>query len=327
MNLNGNKNKKTVGIAVIAILLLAMPYIFRLVGFSYGILVLCFTTIYVIAVSGLDVNFGYCGQISMGHAAYFCIGAYGSAMLHQYFGIPVAFTMIIAAVLAAAMGALVAFPASKLVFHFLSLSTIAFAEIVYTLVLNSPGNITGNAVGMFTDSINLFGFTLKSNVAFYYFGLIMCALFLLVKYLLVNSRVGRAWVAIRENEDAADGMGVNVVKYKVIAFALSAFYTGFAGAMYAHLVKYIGPDTFTMKQSVMFITMMLFGGTGSIVGPIIGSAFILFITESLRAFEQYQMLIFGILLLIVVLAFPGGIYGVLKDFVKKIRSKGVKNAA
>ncbi len=327
MNLNGNKNKKTVGIAVIAILLLTMPYIFRLVGFSYGVLVLCFTTIYVIAVSGLDVNFGYCGQISMGHAAYFCIGAYGSAMLHQYFGIPVAFTMIIAAVLAAAMGALVAFPASKLVFHFLSLSTIAFAEIVYTLVLNSPGNITGNAVGMFTDSINLFGFTLKSNVAFYYFGLIMCALFLLVKYLLVNSRVGRAWVAIRENEDAADGMGVNVVKYKVIAFALSAFYTGFAGAMYAHLVKYIGPDTFTMKQSVMFITMMLFGGTGSIVGPIIGSAFILFITESLRAFEQYQMLIFGILLLIVVLAFPGGIYGVLKDFVKKIRSKGVKNAA
>ncbi len=327
IDLNKKKNNKTLSIAVVAILLLAMPYIFKLFGFSYGVLVLCFTTIYVIAVSGLDVNFGYCGQISMGHAAYFCIGAYGSAMLHQYCHIPVMITMILASVIAALMGAIVAFPASKLVFHFLSLSTIAFAEIVYTLVLNSPGNITGNAVGMFTDSISLFGLTLKSNYAFYYFGVVMCVLFLLVKYLLVNSRVGRAWIAIRENEDAADGMGVNVVKYKVIAFSLSAFYTGFAGAMYAHLVKYIGPDTFTMKQSVMFITMMLFGGTGSIIGPIIGSVFILFITESLRAFEQYQMLIFGFLLLAVVLAFPGGIYGVLKDGVKKIRRKGVKNAA
>ena len=319
-------NKLITSIAVAAILLL-LPIILSVTGNSYSILVLGFIIIYVIAVSGLDVNFGYCGQISMGHAAYYCIGAYGSVMLHHYFGIPVIITMILASILAAVLGAIVAFPASKLVFHFLSLSTIAFAEIVYTLVLNSPGKITGNAVGMFTDPINIFGYTLRSNTAFYYFGLVVCAVFLLVKWFLVKSKIGRAWIAIRENEDAAEGMGVNVVKYKVMAFAFSAFYTGFAGAMYAHLVNYIGPDTFTMKQSVMFITMMLFGGTGSILGPIIGSMFILLMTESLRVLEQYQMLVFGVILLAVVLAFPGGILGVVKDVIKKIKLKkgGVKN--
>ncbi len=319
-------NKLITSIAVAAILLL-LPIILSVTGNSYSILVLGFIIIYIIAVSGLDVNFGYCGQISMGHAAYYCIGAYGSVMLHHYFGIPVIITMILASILAAVLGAIVAFPASKLVFHFLSLSTIAFAEIVYTLVLNSPGKITGNAVGMFTDPINIFGYTLRSNTAFYYFGLVVCAVFLLVKWFLVKSKIGRAWIAIRENEDAAEGMGVNVVKYKVMAFAFSAFYTGFAGAMYAHLVNYIGPDTFTMKQSVMFITMMLFGGTGSILGPIIGSMFILLMTESLRVLEQYQMLVFGVILLAVVLAFPGGILGVVKDVIKKIKLKkgGVKN--
>lgn len=319
-------NKLITSIAVAAILLL-LPIILSVTGNSYSILVLGFIIIYVIAVSGLDVNFGYCGQISMGHAAYYCIGAYGSVMLHHYLGIPVIITMILASILAAVLGAIVAFPASKLVFHFLSLSTIAFAEIVYTLVLNSPGKITGNAVGMFTDPINIFGYTLRSNTAFYYFGLVVCAVFLLVKWFLVKSKIGRAWIAIRENEDAAEGMGVNVVKYKVMAFAFSAFYTGFAGAMYAHLVNYIGPDTFTMKQSVMFITMMLFGGTGSILGPIIGSMFILLMTESLRVLEQYQMLVFGVILLAVVLAFPGGILGVVKDVIKKIKLKkgGVKN--
>ena len=207
-------NKLITSIAVAAILLL-LPIILSVTGNSYSILVLGFIIIYIIAVSGLDVNFGYCGQISMGHAAYYCIGAYGSVMLHHYFGIPVIITMILASILAAVLGAIVAFPASKLVFHFLSLSTIAFAEIVYTLVLNSPGKITGNAVGMFTDPINIFGYTLRSNTAFYYFGLVVCAVFLLVKWFLVKSKIGRAWIAIRENEDAAEGICIFCILYRI----------------------------------------------------------------------------------------------------------------
>lgn len=314
---------------VLLVVLLILPMIFAAVGFQYGVMVCCFAFLYIVAVSGLDIDFGYCGQISMGHAAFFAIGAYGSVMMHQYLHIPIIVTMLLATILAAAIGAVIAYPASKLVFHFLSLATIAFGEIVYSLLLNSPGNITGNAVGMFTDPISLFGFELSSNKSFYYFGLAVTAIFLLAKYLMVNSKVGRAWIAIRENPHAANGMGINVTKYKVMAFAVSAFYTGFAGAMYAHLVRYIGPDTFTQKQSVMFVTMMLFGGTGSIPGSIVGAVLVFSITEGLRMFEQYQMLIYGVLLLLVIVGLPGGVYGEAKKLFDRVmhRRGGNKNAA
>lgn len=314
---------------VLLVILLVLPMIFAAVGFQYGVMVSCFAFLYIVAVSGLDIDFGYCGQISMGHAAFFAIGAYGSVMMHQYLHIPIIVTMFLATILAAAVGAVIAYPASKLVFHFLSLATIAFGEIVYSLLLNSPGGVTGNAVGMFTDPISLFGFELSSNKSFYYFGLVVTAVFLLAKYLMVNSKVGRAWVAIRENPHAANGMGINVTKYKVMAFSVSAFYTGFAGAMYAHLVRYIGPDTFTQKQSVMFVTMMLFGGTGSIPGSIVGAVLVFSITEGLRMFEQYQMLIYGALLLLVIVGLPGGVYGEAKKLFDRVmhRRGGNKHAA
>lgn len=316
--LNGNAGK----ISAVGIIALLLPVIFNAAGQSYPILIMCFAFLYMIATSGLDIIFGFCGQISMGHAAFFAIGAYGSAMLNQYAGIPIFFTMIIASVMAMLIGVLIAYPASKLVFHFLSLATIAFAEIVRTLLLQSPGGITGNAVGLFPKALSIFGFQINNSTRFYYFGLICLILFLLLKYRIVNSKAGRAFIAIRENTHAASGMGINVTKYKVTAFATSAFYTGFAGAMYAHLVKYIGPDTFTMKQSVMFVTMMLFGGTGSIVGPLIGSLVVLVLNEGLRAFEQYQMLVYGILLLIVIVMLPGGLYGAIKSVVNKITKNG-----
>lgn len=326
--MNLKKNLSVKNIVILAVLLL-LPALLTAVSFSYGILVCCFSFLYIIAVSGLDVDFGYCGQISMGHAAFFAIGAYGSVMLHYYFHLPVLLTMLIATLLATVIGAVIAYPASKLVFHFLSLATIAFGEIVYSLILNSPGGVTKNAVGMFTDPINLFGFALDTNTKFYYFGLVAVVLFLAAKQLMIHSKVGRAWIAIRENPHAANGMGINVTKYKVMAFAVSAFYTGFAGAMYAHLVGYIGPDTFTQKQSVMFVTMMLFGGTGSLLGPILGAVTVFVMTECLRVFEQYQMLIYGALLLVVIVAFPGGIYGEGKKLIAKLTKKkgGVKNAA
>lgn len=313
--------KKNVKYILLIVILLILPFVFTMMNFNYGILILCFACLYIVAASGLDVDFGFCGQISMGHAAFFAIGAYGSALLHKYTGLPVLLTIIIASVLAAIVGAVIAYPASKLVFHFLSLSTIAFGEIVYTLLLNSPGGITGNAVGLFVEDVSIFGFELNTYTKYYYFGLICVAFFLLAKYSMIHSKVGRAWVAIRENSKAANGMGINVTKYKVIAFAVSALFTGFAGGMYAHLNGYIGPDTFQMKQSVMFVTMMLFGGTGSILGPAIGAVLILVITEGLRMFEQYQMLIYGIVLLIVIVALPGGVYGEVRKLIQKILTK------
>lgn len=318
-NLELSRRKDSIWKIIAAAVILLLPAI--LSGSNYLILVCCFIEIYIIAVSGLDIVFGYCGQISMGHAAFYALGAYGSALLHEHFGIPVILTMILSSIIATIIGAIVAYPASKLVFHFLSLSTVAFGEIVYLLISHSPNNLTGNFNGFFSESINLFGFKINTNTKFYYFGLVCVILFLLAKTFLVKSRIGRAFIAIRENTHAADGMGINVRLYKVVAFATSAFYTAFAGGMYMHLVKYIHPDTFTQKQSVMFLTMLLFGGTGSLMGPICGAVSVLVLNELLRSLQDYQMFIYGILLLTVIVLIPGGLYGAIKDLLENFKGR------
>ena len=305
---------------------IAMVLPFAFSGSPFLLLVFCFIEIYIIAVSGLDIVFGYCGQVSLGHAAFYAAGAYGSVLLHKFTGWPVLITMVIGAALGALIGAVVAYSCSKLVFHFLSLATQAVGEIMYILVSHSPGNITGNYIGMYTDPANLFGFKLDSEFKFYFFGLACVILFLLAKQYLVNSKTGRAFTAIRENVHAADGMGINVRAYKVKAFTTSAFYTAFAGAMYAHLIEYVTPDSFLYKQSVMFLTMLLFGGSGSLLGPIIGSVAVLLVNESLRALQDYQMLVYGIMMLIVIVIIPGGLYGMLKNAVAKVKRRKLEGS-
>ena len=314
--------KKNLPILILLALCLLLPLIFTAVGQTYPILIMCYLCIYIIVVSGLDVLFGYCGQISMGHAAFFAIGAYGSGLLHNNFGIPVILSMLIASVLATLIGALLAMPASRLMFHFLSLATIAFGEIVYQLISHSPNNITGNFRGLFTDSLSLFGLKLDQPIRFVYFSIICVVLFLTAKTFIIDSKVGRAFTAIRENTHAANGMGINVRSYKCLAFAISAFYVAFAGAMYIHLVGYVSPDTFTQKQSVMFITMLLFGGTACLFGPIVGAGFILILTEVLRGLQSYQMLIYGVLMLIIIVAMPGGLWGSFVDLISRRSGAG-----
>lgn len=325
--LQKNSNAKQAGSVGLLGFLVLLPFLFNLIGFSYGITISIFIAIYLIAVSGLDMVFGYCGQISMGHAAFYAIGAYGSALLSDHLHLPVIVTMLIAPIIAAAIGALLAYPASKLVFHFLSLATIAFGEIVYQLILQSPGGITGNAVGYPTKPVSLGFIRFDNSFKFYFLALFFVVVFMVAKTHMVKSRVGRAFVAIRENVHAAEGMGINVRKYKIIAFSVSAFFTAFAGGMYAHSVGYISPDTFTNKQSVMFITMLLFGGTASKPGPIIGAIAVLLLNEALRSLENLQMFVYGVLLLIVILLLPGGIFGMLRDvFNKLVKKGGLKNA-
>ena len=303
---------------------LLLPAAFNGLGFGYGITISVFIFTYIIAVSGLDILFGYSGQISLGHAAFYAIGAYGSVILSNRFNIPVGITMLISPVLAAVVGAVLAYPASRLVFHFLSLATIAFGEIVYQLSLQSPGGITGDAVGLPAKSINLFGLSLSTPSLKYYFGLAALIIFMLAKGSIIRSRVGRAFVAIRENSHAAEGMGINVRKYKIIAFAISAFYVAFAGAFYAHTWGYVSSEIALNRQSVQFITILLFGGVASKWGPVLGAISVLVLNEALRSLENLQVFVYGILLLIVILAIPGGVYGLFRDLVDKLRKKEVK---
>jgi branched-chain amino acid transport system permease protein len=309
-----NRQKKLPLIVGLAIALCALPFLVQLVaGNQYPLLIMCIALVYIIAVSGLDILFGYSGQISLGHAAFFTIGAYTSGLLNIYFKLPLYLTIPAGAILATGIGALLAYPASKLKFHFLSLATVAFGEITYYFLYKSPGGFSFDFKGINVIGISFLG---EDYLKWYFFLLLFVVMVLIGKTSLIKSRTGRAFIAIRENTHAADGMGINVRKNKIIAFAVSAFLTGLAGALYVHLIKYISPETSMQKQSVLFLTMLLFGGTASIPGTIIGVVSIEVIMEAIRPLQEYQMLFYGALLLIVIVALPGGIYGGFKDLVK-----------
>ena len=315
-----NKNVKMSVTAIIVAILL--PILFLLIKQSYFVTLGSFILLYVVAVSGLDIVFGYSGQISMGHAAFFAIGAYSTGILTAKLGIPLFISMICGSIAGALIGALLAYPASKLVFHFLSLSTISFGEIVYQLITHSPNGITGNFNGLRLGKQTMFGLPMDSKINVYYLFLVFVIIFLVAKHFLVNSKVGRAFVAIRENTHAAEGMGINVRKYKIIAFTVSAFFTAFAGGMFLILMGYIHPDSFLQPQSVLFLTMLLFGGTASIIGPIVGTASVQLLVEALRDFQDYQMFLYGALMLIVIVLIPGGIYGTIRNaFVERKQKK------
>lgn len=310
-------NKKISGIALAAVLIV-LPFLLQVIGGNeYPVMIACIILIYIIAVSGLDLLFGYSGQISLGHGAFFTIGAYTTGLLNMYFNLPLFLTIPAGAILSAAIGALLAYPASKLKFHFLSLATVAFGEIVYYFLYVSPGGFTKDYMG-----INVVGISFLDNYTkWYFFLLVFTVVALVLKQSLVHSRTGRAFIAIRENTHAANGMGVNVRKNKILAFTVSAFYTGFAGAIYVHLIRYIAPATAQQKQSVLFLTMLLLGGTGSMVGPIIGVIVIELLLELIRPLQEYQMLLYGVLMLIVIVALPGGIFGGFKDLITNMKRK------
>jgi branched-chain amino acid transport system permease protein len=303
-------SKNGVMIAFLLAVLIIQPLIWK--KLTYVLLILNYIAIYVVAATGLDLLLGYSGQISMGQAGFYAIGAYTSALLAIHFHIPVIFTMFIGASLAAFIGVILAYPASKLVFHFLSLATIAFGEIVYQLCIKAPGDITRGFQGLIgIPPLSFFGFKLNTYSRYFYFLLAVVTICMLLKERIINSRTGRAFIAIRENAHAANGMGINVQQHKVLAFGVASFMTGLAGALYAHLVFFISPETFNADTSVMFLTMVLFGGIGTYFGPVLGAMAVIGIRELLQYLGVYYMLIYGIFILISLMFLPRGVISLL----------------
>ena len=295
---------------------------------SYIVLLLCTTGISIIVISGLDILFGYSGQISLGHAGFYCIGAYTSAILSRNLGMPVFATMFLGGFLAMLVAILLALPAVKLVHHFLALVTISFGELIYLFVSQARGLTEGYTGMNFIPKPKIGNFVFESNTSYYYIVYGMLVLLLFLKRRLIDSSTGRAFIAIREDAHAANGMGIHVTKYKTMAFAISALYTGLAGALYAHLIGFISPESFSANQSTLFLTMLLFGGMGNFWGPIIGSIALVVLSEFLQKLGSYQMLVYGVILLVIIVYIPGGISrGVnLLTFFKNAYGKGKHHA-
>ena len=303
---------------LIAVFVIALP---MLAGGNFYITnILNIAGIYIIVSVGLNLLIGFTGQISMGHAAFYGVGAYTSALLAVNFGVPFWGGLIIGGVLAFMFGIVMGLPSVKLNDAYLALVTIGFSWIVRLVLVNwvpvtrGPSGITG------IPAPTIAGFPLQGT-SYYYLILTFVLLAVFIANRIVNSRFGRALIAIRENSLAAEAMGINVNKYKLLAFAISAAYAGVAGVLYAHMVGYISPDTFTFDQSVSFITMIMIGGLGSISGSIIGALMLGILPEYMRAFGDYQMAVYGLMIIVVLIFMPQGVAGGLNTFYQWVKRR------
>lgn len=264
-----------VGMVVFLLALLAFPA----VSSHYLLVVFNTVAVTVISLQGLNILAGYCGQISIGHSAFMAVGAYSSALLAGTTGIPLWFCMPLGGLAAGLAGILFGLPSLKVKEFYLALTTIAAQFIVIYLIKTPFPEITGGAIALHVPALTVGGFVFESEVHFFYLILPAVVLSTFVAKSLTRSHVGRAFVAIRDNDIAAEAMGVNLYRYKLLAFFIGCFFAGAAGALWAAYVKVISPDDFTLMNSIWLMGMLIVGGLGTTLGPIFGAIFIKALNE------------------------------------------------
>lgn len=230
--------------------------------------------IIVIAVVGLQINAGYAGQINLGQSAFMGVGAYTAGALTFHFGLPILITIPAAGISAALFGAMFGLAAVRVKGFYLALTTIAAQFVFYFTMLKLPKSWFGQIEGLRLDPVSLLGFDFDTDVRMYYLIAVIAVFMIYGAWGLVRSRTGRALVAIRDNENAADIIGIDVFYYKSLSFFVGAFYAGVAGALWGYYVRYIQVDQFTLWLSLWYLGMLIVGGMGSILGAIIGTVVI-----------------------------------------------------
>ncbi len=306
----GNTNK--IGVLVLSGIIIFLPFIFsRWEATSYYPTVMVFVAIHCIIATGLCLLLGFAGQISLGHAAFFGIGAYASGIISTKLGwspwVGMAAGMVIASGVAYGIGV----PSLRLRGHYLAMATLGFGVIVY-IVFNEFVSLTGGPSG-FGDipRMSIGGLQLNTTFRFYYFAWFIAMIVLILSLNVVHSRVGRALRAIHGSELAATAQGIDVSGYKVRVFMLSAAYGAVAGSLYAHYVTFINPPPFDIFFSLKLLMMVVIGGTGSVWGAFAGAALLTFLPEWLSFLEDFDVLAYGLLLLVIVMFLPEGLIGLV----------------
>lgn len=288
-----------------------------------------YIAIYSIVTIGLNLLFGNAGQISLGHAGFFAIGAYVAAVLMKKFGVPFLGALPLAALMAGLVGVLIGYTALRLKGHYLAMATLAFGLIVFGLLVEV--DYTGSTSGITgIPPISIFGYNIVDPRGAYLFSWGVLAVVYLVSLSLLSSRVGRALMAIREDELAAATMGIDVARYKIQVFAISAFYAGVAGAIYAAYMGIINPFSFSVGHSVTMLMMIVVGGLGSVPGSVLGVAVLEILPEFGREWENYRLAGYGIMLVLLIIFAPKGLAGLLASFAefarRRLRAPEAKDA-
>jgi len=299
------KSKSTANIiyAFIGVLLLILPF---LCGY-YLLHVIIFAGINLIVVLGLGLLLGFSGQVSIGHAAFYGIGAYASALLTLKLGLPFWIALPLAGVIAGLAGIMLAIPSLKVSMLYLVMTTIGFAMIVWIVMFRWSGLTNGpnGIIGIPSPTIG--GFVLDSPTKYYYLVLVFSLLALWLMTRIVRSAIGLRLMAIFDQEEAAKSVGVNTTYFKVLAFVISSIFAGIGGSLYAHYVTFIHPDNFNIWVSVIFLVMAVFGGQRSIPGITTAVIILTLATEYFRVLGEYRMIGYGLLLALGMIYFPEGI--------------------
>lgn len=268
----------------------------------------------ILAVS-LNLILGFTGQLSLGHLGYMSVGAYTATIATTHYHLPFFLALLLGAAMAGIVGAIIGYPILRLKGDYLAICTLGFGQIVMVFIQNS--DFLGGARG-------LYGIEQKTNFTWVFFGAVFT---ILVVRNILRSSQGRAMISIREDEIAAESMGINTTKYKLLAFAIGALFAGFAGGLYAHFYYTIQPTSFDFIKSLDVLIFVVFGGMGSLTGSVIAAIVLTILPEALRFLSDYRMVLYPVLLIILMIFRPQGLFGTMEltDVLKfgNLKSKGV----
>ncbi|MGA1867162.1 MAG: branched-chain amino acid ABC transporter permease [bacterium] len=293
---------------------------------KYYISVMVVVGFYSLIVIGLAMLMGYAGQISLGHAAFYGLGAYTSGILCTRYECNPWLAILCGLILTGTVAYIIGVPSLKLKGHYLAMATLGFGEIVY-IAFNELSGLTGGPSGMTSiPYLSIGGISFDTDFRFYWllWGVVLVCIVLSMN--IVNSRVGRALRAIHGSEAAAQCMGINVTYYKVQIFVLSALMASLAGSFYAHFVTFISPSSFGFMQSIMLATMVVIGGMSEIWGACLGAFILTILPEYLHLFHDYEVLIFGTILMIIMILMPKGLFMGMMDALAWLKKKVLKKA-
>ena len=303
---------------IFSVLVLVTPL---LVQGGYLLNVLVFVGINTMLAVALNLLLGYAGQISLGHAAFFGLGAYFSGVLTATHGWNPWLVMVLAALAVGSLAYLVGFPILKLKGHYLAMATLGLGIIFY-IVFNETVDITGGPSGLSgIPNLEIGSIVFDSDIKNYFLIWFFTLGCILLTVNLTNSRIGRAFRAIHDSEVAARVMGVNARLLKVQVFALSALICSLAGSLYAHTMTFVSPASFGFNFSVELLTMVVIGGLGSIYGSFLGAALLTLLPEFLRFMHDYDIVFYGLLLMLMTIFMPGGLVRGVPALLRRIRRK------
>jgi branched-chain amino acid transport system permease protein len=313
---------------LLVFVLLAVVMIVAVFAKRSEVYLLTLTCVYLMATFGLNLTVGYAGQMSLGQAAFFGIGAYIAA-IGMKAGIPFFVVLPLAAIACFFVGLALGFPALRVQHHYLAFATLGFNVLVF-LIMRNEEKITGGTFGISAiPRPSLFGYPLDGALAYFYFTLASLVLLALLLWLLLRSPWGRAFAALRDNPIRAESLGVNITAYTLLAFAIGAACAGIGGVYYASLVEFIEPGPFHFSTSLMMLLAVIIGGSGRFFGPVLGTIIIILLPEFLRSsniewlkfMQKWYLVFFGVAVIMLMIWLPGGIMSIGDRFKRKETAK------